>query len=89
MGRSVEARLDPAEFLWVGSLPMAEGKTEAEFLADVRREILANPTLAPDPRGFTTTHGMQTRELLQPNDKAVPELCVRIEAAESVVEARA
>ena len=58
---------------------MAE--TEATFLADVRREILANSTLAPDPRGFTTTHGMQTRELIQPTDKAVPALCVKIEAA--------
>ena len=81
IGGSAEACLDPAKFLWVGSLPMAEGETEAEFLVAVRREILANPTLAPDPRGFTTTHGMQTRELLQPNDKAVPELCARIEAA--------
>ncbi len=76
LGRASEARLDPAEFLWVSELPVESG-----FLAEVRREILANPTLAPDPRGFTTTHGMQTRELLQASDKAVPELCARIEAA--------
>lgn len=81
LGRGCEARLDPAEFLWMGSLPMAAGETEAGFLGDVRREILANPTLAPDPRGFTTTHGMQTRELLQAGDKAVPALCARIQAA--------
>lgn len=81
LGRSAEARLDPAEFLWVGSLPIVEDQTETSFLGDVQQEILANPTLAPDPRGFTTTHGMQTRELLQPNDKAVPELCARIEVA--------
>jgi tetratricopeptide (TPR) repeat protein len=81
LGRGSEARLDPAVFLSLTSLPAAEGQTETEALAAVRREILANPTLAPDPRGFTTTHGMQTRELLQPEDKAVPALCARIQAA--------
>ena len=81
LGRVSEASLNPAEFLSITSLPMAETETEATVLAEVRREILANPTLAPDPRGFTTTHGMQTRELLQPTDKAVPALCVKIEAA--------
>ena len=88
LGRGREARLDPAEFLWEGSLPVAEGETEAEFLADVRREILANPTLAPDPRGFTTTHGMQTRELLQAGDVALPALCARIREAVDRYEAQ-
>jgi len=81
LGRGSDARLDPAEFLSLSSLPVAEGETASGILANVRREILANPTLAPDPRGYTTTHGMQTRELLQPADKAVPALCARIQAA--------
>ena len=87
LGRGSEARLDPAEFLWEGSLPMAEGETEAGLLANVREEILANPTLAPDPRGFTTTHGMQTRELLQASDVALPALCAQIQQAVDLYEA--
>jgi tetratricopeptide (TPR) repeat protein len=81
LGRGDEAHLDPSKFFWEGPLPIPEGQTEAAFLAAVRREILANPTLAPDPRGFTTTHGMQTRELLQPDDRALPALCAQIQHA--------
>jgi tetratricopeptide (TPR) repeat protein len=81
LGRPAETNLNPAEFLSRTSLPAPEGETMEEFLEEVRREILANPTLAPDPRGFTTTHGMQTRELLQPGDKAVPGLCSLIQSA--------
>jgi tetratricopeptide (TPR) repeat protein len=81
LGRPTEADLNPAEFLSRTALPPPEGRSMEAFLDDVRREILANPTLAPDPRGFTTTHGMQTRELLQPEDTAVPALCRQIQAA--------
>lgn len=81
LGRIQEVDLDPAQFLSIVSLPIPESRTKAEFCAEVREDILANPTLVSDPRGKSTRQGLQTRELIQPGNKAIPVLSAQIQLA--------
>jgi Flp pilus assembly protein TadD len=84
LGRSAEARavIRFDDFVSVGGLPLGEdGADGATFLDAVAAEILRNPTLAPDPHGKATRHGLQTRTLVQAGDVAAPRLLDQIRSA--------
>jgi len=56
----------------------------SDFGATLRREILANPTLHPDPAGHASSGGLRTRLFPHPGDVAAPRLTEAIRDAISV-----
>jgi hypothetical protein len=56
---------------------------EAAFGAELRREILANPTLHPDPAGHASSGGLRTRLFPAPGEPAAEALAEAIRAAVS------
>jgi tetratricopeptide (TPR) repeat protein len=77
LGRSAEAAaiVDVDRFLArsrLGDPPLRAG---------LKAEILANPTLRPDPAGHTTRDGLRTTAFPAPDDKAAPALLGLIRGA--------
>lgn len=84
LGRGEEAShlmaLD--HFLGIAPLPAPPGFGGEEPFADaLRDEILANPSLHPDPAGHATRSGLRTRLFPAAGDRAAPALVAAIRAA--------
>jgi Putative 2OG-Fe(II) oxygenase len=73
-GEEAVALLDPSNFLSFTPIELRPGQVLGEFTDALQKEILANPTLMSDPRTKATQHGLQTQQLLQPDQVAVPAL---------------
>ena len=66
----------------IGELGPPSGySSDQEFYAALAGEILANPTLEPDPRAKATTHGRQTRQLRPHHGPATAVLLALLPAA--------
>ena len=77
LGRGGEAAelMGLDRFLSIAALPAPPGfGDEKAFLAAVRGEILANPSLHPDPAGHATRSGLRTRRFPAAGDRASPAL---------------
>jgi tetratricopeptide (TPR) repeat protein len=84
VGRDAEAceAMGLERYLSISELPVPEGYADGQaFRGVLAAEIRANPTLVPDPKLKTTRDGLQTLQLRQPDDKAVPALAAAIEIA--------
>jgi hypothetical protein len=77
LGRSAEAAaiVDVDRFLARSRLG------DSPFRAKLKGEILANPTLRPDPAGHTTRHGLRSLAFPAAGDAAAPALLDRIRSA--------
>jgi len=75
LGRGEEARdiIGLDDFVSLARLPPRVDQHESgRFLDAVAGEILQNPTLVPDPYQKATRDGLQTRVLMQADNKAMP-----------------
>jgi tetratricopeptide (TPR) repeat protein len=84
LGRGGEAARLMALDTFLSIAPLAappEWGGEAAFREAVRAEILANPSLHPDPAGHATRSGLRTRTFPAPGDRAAPALAATIRSA--------
>jgi tetratricopeptide (TPR) repeat protein len=77
LGRSAEA----AAIMDVESFLARSRLGAPAFRARLKAEIIANPTLRPDPAGHTTRHGLRTLAFPAPGDEAAPALLDLIRGA--------
>ncbi len=76
------ASMDLETFVWVGDLPQPpEFPDEEGFRQEILAEILRNPTLLPDPPGFTCRNAYHTEYLEQPDSPAVRVLLSQVRKA--------
>jgi hypothetical protein len=81
LGRGEEAAAIMAtdRFVRSSELPTpSDPEREESFRGSVRAEILANPTLHPDPAAHTTRNGLRTFAFPLSGDRAAPHLLERI-----------
>ncbi len=84
LGRGSEAAalMGLESLLRIAPLPAPPGFDGEESFRDcVREEILANPTLHPDPAGHATRSGLRTRNFPAAGDRAAPALVDAIRGA--------
>jgi hypothetical protein len=69
LGRAAEAAelMGTERFLSIAGLAPPGGDPDS-FHAELRAEILANPTLRPDPAGHATRHGLRSGSFPMPGD---------------------